>query len=272
MTDETAQAVERHYTQGKLLDRMFAALRAAGVDLDRLRPEDLYPMDQLHGGGLGATKEHARRAGIARDMHVLDLGCGVGGSSRYLAATIGCRVTGIDLTREFTEVAVELTARCGLAGKASFRQANALDLPFEAASFDHVWCHNVTMNIPDKRRFASEVARVLKPARRLSCVEVSRGPSGAAIVFPVPWARVAAHSFLVTPEEMRAALEAGGLRIVEQSREVSAGPAPAPAASATSPLTNAVIMGDDMPERMRNSARSARDGATLSQFILAEKA
>src|SRR5262245_35031085 len=180
--------VQAHYGRNDLLDRIFAALERDGIDPKRFQYTDLQRYDQLHGRGFTATREHAEHAGIEADMHVLDLGCGVGGSSRYLSAVVGCRVTGIDLTQEFVDTARELTRRCGLGDRITYRRANALDLPFPDASFDHVWCHNVTMNIPDKPRLAAEVVRVLKPGGRVSCSGMAPGPAGAP-VFPARWAR-----------------------------------------------------------------------------------
>lgn len=274
MSDDANRSIERHYTQGGLLARVLGALTAAGLDVDRLRPEDLYAIDQLHGGGLAATKEHARRAKLSAAMHVLDVGCGVGGSARYLAATVGCRVTGVDLTAEFIEVARDLTRRCGLPPRVAFERADATALPFGDATFDHAWSHNVTMNIRDKAAFAREIARVLKPGSRFTCAEYARGPKGA-LTFPLSWARDASQSFLVTPEEMRAALEAGGLRVLEQVT-IPEGDAstsvPRPADGARARLSSAVVMGDDAPERQRNRAKSSRDGALVDQFIVAERA
>src|SRR4029453_1699742 len=74
---------------------------------------------------------------------------------------------------------------------------------------------NGTMNIQDKRRLASEVARVLKRGGRFSCSEFGQGPGGA-LIFPLPWATDASASFLVTSAMMRQALEEGGLRISEE--------------------------------------------------------
>jgi SAM-dependent methyltransferase len=258
VTDDTNCAIERHYTQSDLLARVLDALAAAGLDVERLRPEDLYAVDQLHGGGLAATKDHARRAQLTAAMHVLDVGCGVGGSARYLAATIGCRVTGVDLTAEFIVVARDLTRRCGLS---------------PLVAFDHAWSHNVTMNIRDKIAFAREIARVLKPGGRFTCAEYAKGPKGA-LTFPLSWARDAGLSFLVTPAEMRAALESGGLRVLEQVTipEGDASTSVArPADGVRARLTSAVVMGDDAPERQRNRVKSSRDGALVDQFIVAER-
>jgi ubiquinone/menaquinone biosynthesis C-methylase UbiE len=133
-------------------------------------------------------------------MYVLDLGCGLGGASRYLAADCSCRVVATDLTPNFVEAARILTARCGLAERIEFRQTNALALPFQEGTFDHVWSYAVTMNIADKEELGREVVRVLKPGGRFSCNEIAR-ESGEDPIFPLPWASDAKTSFLSTPRK-----------------------------------------------------------------------
>jgi len=269
-----SDAVRQHYGMSGILDRVNAFLLERGIDPERPTYEDFFPFDQLHGGGTQATREHIERAGIKSSMHVMDLGCGVGGCSRVIAATCGCRVTGIDLTPDFIEVARELTRRCGM--HIEFRLSDALDLPFAEGTFDHVWCHNVTMNIQDKRKLASEVARVLKRGGRFSCSELGQGPGGA-LIFPLPWATDASASFLVTPAMMRQALEDGGLRISEEIDISGAGIAflremRARAERGDPPLNaNHVIMGDDFGERIRNVGRCAMEKRVVEHFILAEK-
>ena len=165
---------------------------------------------------------------------------------------------------KFVEVARILTARCGLADWVEIRQVNALALPFQDATFDHVWSYAVTMNIADKEGLGREVARVLKPGGRFSCNEIARG-SGDAPVFPLPWATDEVSSFLAIPAAMRAALESSGLSILEQvdltetrlaEKEVGRTP---------------VIERDDFPSQVHNLQNCLSDGRLIAQFILAEK-
>ncbi len=268
--------IRQRYAQSGILDRVIAFLLERGVDPESPTYQDFFPFDQLHGGGIEATLAHIERAAISSSMRVMDLGCGVGGSSRVMTATCGCRVTAIDLTPEFIEVAEELTRRCGMADRIEFHQANAVELPFPDATFDHVWCHNVTMNIQDKRKLASEVARVLKPGGRFSCSEIGQGPGGE-LIFPLPWATDASASFVVTPAMMRRALEEGGLRIVEEIDLSDASIAfikemRSRAERGDSPLTaNHVIMGDDIGGRIKNVSRCTMEKRVVEHFILAEK-
>ena len=193
---------------------------------------------------------------------MLDLGCGLGGSSRYLAAECSCRVAAIDLTPNFVEAARILTARCGLAERIEFRQANALALPFQDGTFDHVWSYAVTMNIADREGLGREVTRVLKPGGRFSCNEIALG-SGGDPVFPLAWADDEVSGFLVSPAKMRGALEAGGLSVIEQvdltvTRLGDTGRQP-------------VIERDNFPLRLQNLQSCLADGRLVAQFILAEK-
>ena len=271
--------VQDHYTHGGLLERILAFLEQAGIDPEKMNPADLFACDQMHTRGIAATREHVERAGIGPGMRVLDVGCGIGGSARFISTACDCQVTGIDLTQELIDVARELTSRCGLDGRIEFFQADALDMPFEDATFDHVWSHNVIMNIEDKSGLFAEIARVLRSGGRTSCSEFVRGP-GAEPIYPLPWASDASSSFLPTPDEMRAAMESEGLHVVEQIdlnetnqaffKEMSAR-----AERGEPPLginPQAFKSREDFMERVRNSGRSAREGRLAEQFFLSEKA
>ena len=214
MTSELRQRVEDHYTQPDLITRILDALRAAGKDPARLAPEDLAPIDEFHLRGRAATLELARSARIEASHRVLDVGCGIGGPARCLASAFGCHVTGIDLTAEYCRVATRLAELTGLAGRVSFEQADALQLPFADDAFDLVWTEHVAMNVADKARLYREMHRVLKPSGTLAIYDILAGPS-QPLLFPVPWARQPETSFLVGPDELRVLLEQAGFTIAD---------------------------------------------------------
>ena len=189
-----------HYSSGELLTRLHSRLREDGVDPDDISIEALMPYDHFHGRGLEATEELAPQLGVAAGDHVLDIGSGIGGPARYIAHRYGCRVTGIDLTAEFCEVARTLTSALGLERLATFEQANALSMPFPEDSFDAAYSMNVSMNIEDKRGFYEAIFRVLRPGARFVLSEIAQGPN-EDLSFPTPWARTAASSFLSTPSQ-----------------------------------------------------------------------
>ncbi len=91
---------------------------------------------------------------------VLDVGCGIGGSSRILAKDYGFAVTGITISPQQVQRAQELTAN-GLDVK--FQVDDAMALSFSDASFDVVWSIEAGPHMPDKAVFAKELMRVLKP-------------------------------------------------------------------------------------------------------------
>ena len=122
MTD-VLDDVRDHYRATGLTERLKTALAALGPEDQRLTPKQLGALDQFHTRGFVATVELARLAGIAAGMSVLDVGSGVGGPARFLAATYGCRVTGVDLSEPFVDAARYLTERTGLSGQVSFETA-----------------------------------------------------------------------------------------------------------------------------------------------------
>jgi ubiquinone/menaquinone biosynthesis C-methylase UbiE len=218
MTDENQ--VSHHYSSGRLMERLRAALAAEGVDLDHATAEQLAPFDHFHGRGLEATEQAANLVAAKPSDHILDVGSGIGGPARYFARRFGCRVTGIDLTGEFCETARALTRAVGLADRIAFQQGDALAMPFPDASFDGAFSMNVSMNIADKAGLYREIRRVLRPGAWFVLAEVAQGPGGAP-TYPTPWARTAATSFLATPDETHEALAAAGFTIVKSRDTVS---------------------------------------------------
>lgn len=206
--------IQGHYGRAGLEETILAALQAAGKDLHNLKLEDLAPIDEFHIRGREATRELASRIELNSRHKVLDVGSGVGGASRYLASEYGCQVVGLDLTEEYCRVARSLAERLGLAPYVTYRQGSALDMPFEDRSFDVVWTQHAVMNIADKRKLYSEIARVLRPKGRFAMYDVLAGPV-SPVHYPVPWATEPSISFLSTPAELRGLLEASGLNVLD---------------------------------------------------------
>lgn len=270
------EAIQDHYARAGLGDALLAALVKAGKDPDRLTPQDLAPVDEFHIRGRAATLELALAAGLETRHHVLDVGCGIGGTARCLAHEFGCRVTGIDLTEEYCRAAEMLSARAGFADRVDYRQGDATQQPFEDDTFDIVWSEHAAMNIPDKARLYGEMHRVLKPGGTLALHDVLAGPSGP-VVFPVPWARTADTSFLVNPQELRQLLEAAGFTIVNWTDRTEAARAWFVALAekirqeGLPSLGFHLLLGAEFPTMAQNQRRNLEEGRIALAQVIARK-
>lgn len=250
--------LEAHYSVRDIEARILKAIRAAGLNPgQRLTVEELGPLDHFHTGGLHASRELQKMAQIRAGDRVLDIGAGLAGPARMLAAH-GCRVDCIDMADDFCVGAKLLNRLTGLEDRIAVHKGSALDLPFPDDTFDVVWMQNVGMNIADKTGLYAEVYRVLKPGGRFAFQEIAAGDA-ATCYFPLPWATVARDSFLVSPEAMRSALEATGF-VAEHFEDVSEAHLNRPAeAAADGQLTLAVFV-DDLGRKAGNARRSLEEG------------
>jgi ubiquinone/menaquinone biosynthesis C-methylase UbiE len=260
MTD-ALDGVRDHYHATGLTDRLKIALAVFGPEDQQLTPQQLGALDQFHTRGLAATAELAKLAGITADMAVLDVGSGVGGPARFLAATYGCRVTGIDLSEPFVDAARYLTRRTGQSEQVSFHAASALDLPFDGSRFDAVLLQHVAMNIAERARLYREIRRVLKPSGRFATFDVVA--NGSEPYYPVPWARTSTTSFLLTADATREAIEQAGFRTLASQNDTEAAKAwfTQLRASGPPPSPNlGVVMGPDFAQLSTNLARNLLEG------------
>lgn len=148
---------EKHYRHWWDLDRSLAMHAGFWDETTR----------SLHEALLKENEVLAKIAQITPQDHVLDAGCGVGGSSIFLSEKIGCRVTGITLSEKQVETATHKAAERHLAQPPTFLVRDYTNSGFPDASFDVVWAIESVCHAEDKRLFLKEAWRLLKPGGRL---------------------------------------------------------------------------------------------------------
>jgi len=204
--------IHSYYSPNDLYNKIIAGLEKLGLDLSKVTPDDLQPVDEFHIRGDAATKELIKLSGFTPDLHILDVGCGIGGSTRRLTHETGCRTTGIDLSDEYIDTAKRLTQLLDMQDRVAFEACSALELPFEDDSFDGAWSLQMNMNVEDKLTWLKELYRVIKPGGRAVLYEVC-GNRNTPPYFPVPWAQDRTMSFLVPPESFGEIITSAGFDI-----------------------------------------------------------
>jgi ubiquinone/menaquinone biosynthesis C-methylase UbiE len=270
VTDESQ--VANHYTSEGITARVLAALRKVNGPDVPMTPDTLAPIDHFHGKGAIATEEIAALLQPKASDHVLDIGCGIGGPARWIAAKYGCHVTGVDLTSEFCEAVRELNGLCGLADRVRILHGSALALPLPDDSFDHAYSQAVLVNISDKRGVLQEALRVLRPGGSLALSLAGAGSAGKPC-YPLPWATMPDISFLVTPDELRRDLRTAGFQIT-LLRDTATAMAPVLKQLETEglpPLGEHVVTGENTKEWRINAIRGQAEGRLSLIEALARK-
>lgn len=116
-------------------------------------------------------------SGVQQAEDILDVGCGIGGSSLYLAAKLGAKATGITLSPVQARRATERARELGFGARSNFQVADAQEMPFADNSYDLVWSLESGEHMPDKTKFIQECYRVLKPGGKLIVVTWCHRPT-----------------------------------------------------------------------------------------------
>jgi SAM-dependent methyltransferase len=263
-SQDFSAAVQQHYHRPDLYGEIVTRLTAMQVDMDKVSREDLAAVDEFHVRGAEVSRELAESLEIY-NARVLDVGCGLGGSCRMLADAFGCTVTGIDLSEEFIITATKLSKLVGLEHKTEFIMGDATDLPFEEAAFEVVWTQHVQMNIQDKTKFYSEIARVLGKGGVFLYYDLFKKGDGK-LSYPMPWAGVQELSFLRPVSQMEATLGRAGLRKEQSKDQTEAGilffeKLFQKIRELGPPLLGLhLLMGESMPEKLTNLLNGLKSG------------
>jgi cyclopropane fatty-acyl-phospholipid synthase-like methyltransferase len=143
--------------------RIHNELTALGIDHEQgLRVDQLTPFDQYHYFGTDAVDEALGVLALAPGARVLDVGSGIGGPARYMAAKTGVHVTALELQPDLNEVARGLTARCGLSSRVNHVCGDILDGGVER-NYDAIVSFLCFLHIPDKAKLLAACRAALKP-------------------------------------------------------------------------------------------------------------
>ena len=213
--------VQSHYFVSDLYNNILDKLKSIGVDLNDVKRTDLSSVDEFHVRGLEVSKELAQYI-TSSNLKVLDVGCGLGGPARMLADEKSCTVTGLDLSQEFIDTAKALSKLVNLDSKTTFLKGDALALPFERNSFDIVWTQHVQMNIFEKKKFYSEIFRVLKTGGKFLYYDIFKS-SDNDINYPMPWASRQDLSHLINIAELEKILNSIGFNSFSKKNQTDAG-------------------------------------------------
>lgn len=157
------------------VERIYKELAELGIgDDEALTPAQLFPFDQYHYHGTDAVHAAAQLLGLGPASHVLEVGSGLGGPARYLANTIGCHVTALELQGDLHAVASRLTARCGLGQHITHVCGNALTCTLPDATFDAVVSWLALLHIPERPRLLTRLARTLRRGGRFYAEDLYR--------------------------------------------------------------------------------------------------
>jgi cyclopropane fatty-acyl-phospholipid synthase-like methyltransferase len=266
-----------HYSQGDLLQKIHDGVKLLGKSSESVSTTDLGPVDEFHIGGRAATENLLMSLQLQPETKILDVGCGIGGASRYIAETHGANVVGIDLTSEYIDVGTELNSWLGLCDRITLVKGSAIQMPFEELSFENCIMLHVGMNVQDKLALFKEVFRVLAHKGRFAVYDIV-SLKDAQIQFPLPWASDSESSFLTSVDTYEELLVAAGFSIesvenrgdfakeffAKMKKLMSSGDWPPP-------LGLHILMGMNAPEKYGNMMTGVLEGEIAPVKVIAKK-
>lgn len=273
--NDIENTVVKHYGNGGLLSKILTGLQESGKDIEKLKPDDLLPVEEFHIGGRKSTEHLVKRLNLSTESQIVDIGCGIGGAMRYLASQKINSVTGIDLTPEYISVAKELSKRVMPEAQLVFKLASALNMPFEDESFDAAITMHVAMNIQNRSTFYSEIARVIKPNGKFGLFDVVKKGEDD-LIFPLPWATSSAASHLVSENQTTELLNDAGFVVIDKENRTEFAleffnNSLASQANEIPSLGIHLLMGDTAKEKFVNVLSSLKSGRIAVSQIIAEK-
>ena len=147
----------KHYSNPDLISHITAGLQSIGISPETVTMDDLVSVDEFHVRGAMATQEIINLLQPQSNARLIDLGSGLGGPARRVAATTGCHVTGVDLSADYCYAARNISQWLDLDDKTDFIQASVTDLAgIQDNSFDGAFSIHLAMNIKDRNAFYSE--------------------------------------------------------------------------------------------------------------------
>lgn len=166
LSDDQLQADAAQHYDDCYNDYLFAWCNRDNLALHYGYWDETAPYHQ-HQALLNKNDVLYAKAGIQPGDHVLDAGCGIGGSTIWMAKTHGNRVTGITISAKQASYAANHAKRHGVADKVDFQVADFCATPFADASFDVVWALESSCHALNKADFLAEAYRLLRPGGRV---------------------------------------------------------------------------------------------------------
>ncbi|EAR62655.1 class I SAM-dependent methyltransferase [Neptuniibacter caesariensis] len=269
--------VSQHYDQKLETTQIIKRLREAYPQGPN--PFQLAPVDQLHIGGIKASQKLLERITASKGMQILDIGSGLGGLMRLAESDLGLTIVGLDITHGLNRINQQLSALCSDRQSPQLITGDAHHLPFPDDQFDLIIFQHSLLNMPDDKQVLSECYRILKPEGQLLLHEVIQGDNFVEMSYPVPWARDAENSHLITEAQLMNRLDQSGFDISafsdwseealawrqrQSTKETQAKPTAAP-------VSPAMVLGPEFQAMGKNVMKNLSNKAARVVEVVATK-